>query len=328
MKESEIRSRAAHDRYLELVRRDAEKLAEDAATFEPVPCPVCGGEDEGESFVKLGFRYVACRGCDTLFVSPRPPYVELAKIYQDSESTRFWVEEFFTPMIEPRREKIFRPRARFLAERFPEMAAGRIGDVGAGFGLFLEELRPFWPEAELIAIEPSEAMARICRQKGLSVVDAMLEDVDAEEGRFDVLTAFELFEHLHDPLGFLERARALLRPGGLLVMTTLSGLGFDIQFLWQRSRSVSPPHHLNFANPFTIGRLLERADLEVVDVATPGALDWDILQSTLDEEEPGPDLRFWRTVQQYGSREAKGALQSWIHDHGFSSHMRLVARAR
>lgn len=326
MKEAEIRSRDAHDRYLELVRRDAEAVAVDAASFLSIACPVCGGEAEGDAFVKLGFRYVSCRACDTLYVSPRPPYEALATIYQDSESTRFWVDEFFTPMIEPRREKIFRPRARFVAERFPERAAGRIGDVGAGFGLFLEELRPLWPDADLVAIEPSADMARICRDKGLSVVEAMLEDIDPDEEGFDLLTAFELFEHLHDPLGFLERVRSLLKPGGLLMMTTLSGLGFDIQFLWDRSRSVSPPHHLNFANPFTIGRLLERAGLTLEDAATPGALDWDILQGTLDEES-GPALRFWRTVRRHGTPESKAALQAWIADHGFSSHMRIVARA-
>lgn len=326
MKESEIRDRAAHARYLELVRADAERLAGDPSVFEQVPCPVCGRSEDREAFVKSGFRYATCPECDTLFVNPRPAYAALQRIYTESESTRFWVEEFFKPVAEARREKILRPRAEFVARRFPELAGGRIGDIGAGFGIFLEELRRLWPEADLTAIEPSADMAALCREKGLGVEEAMLEEMDPPGEAFDLLTAFELFEHLHDPVTFVEAVRSLLRPGGLFLFTTLSGTGLDIQVLWERSRAVSPPHHLNFANPFTVGRLLERAGMRAVDVATPGELDWDILRGALAEEPPGAH-RFWRTVARHADAPATAVLQEWVQASRLSSHMRVVAEA-
>lgn len=325
MKEHEIRSREAHSRYLELVRLDAEELARDESAFSAVACPACGATAEASSFVKLGFRYAECADCETLFVNPRPNFDRLAQLYADSPSTRYWIDSFFKPMVPARREKIFRPRAQFISDRFPELSGGRIGDIGAGFGLFLEELRTLWPAARLMAIEPSSDMAAILRRNGLEVIEAMLEDVPRDQQGFDLLTAFELFEHLHDPIAFLRSAGALLRPGGLLFLTTLNGQGFDVQILWERSKSVSPPHHLNFINPQSAARLLERAGYEVVSIDTPGQLDVDIVEGVFTHENTDPG-RFMRTVIRHGTPAAKTDLQRWVREHNFSSHIRMIAR--
>lgn len=325
MRESDIRNPEAHARYLELVRIDAEALAADPSRLVRIDCPACGGSDHGAEFEKFGFVYELCHDCDTLFANPRPSHEALLALYGSSESTRFWVEEFFKPVAEARREKIFRPRAQHIAERFPDLAGAAVGDIGAGFGLFLEELRAVWPQAGLTAIEPSADMAAICREKGIDVVESMLEDLDPAEHRFDLLTSFELIEHLHDPLLFLQKTRELLNHGGHLYLTTLNGMGFDIQVHWADSRSIFPPQHLNFMNPGSLTALLERAGFAVDEVTTPGELDWDIVQGRYVSEGLDPG-RFFRTVHKHGTDEAKRALQGWIRDAGFSSHMRVLAR--
>ena len=187
-----------------------------------------------------------CDNCGTLFVNPRPSFELLADFYTQSPSTQFWIKEFFKPVAEARRIKMFRPRAEYVAQKFGNNPEWVVGDIGAGFGLFLEELSKIWPAAKLIAIEPSEEMSEICKLKELEVLPCALENVNGWDEKFDLLTSFELFEHLYDPQTFLQKAWELLRPGGNLLLTTLSGEGFDIQVLWEKSKSVSPPHHLNF----------------------------------------------------------------------------------
>ncbi|MCX7966168.1 MAG: class I SAM-dependent methyltransferase [Syntrophorhabdaceae bacterium] len=325
MKEEDIRKRDTLNRYLELVRSDAERIFNDKTTFQYISCPGCDSEKSEPQFEKNGFFYVLCKNCETLYVNPRPTYEKLMEIYIDSPSTRFWVNEFFMPMTEARREKIFKPRAQDISERFLALNTGTIGDIGAGFGIFLEELKKFWPFAKTIAIEPSHEMAEICRKKGLDVIESPIEDIAPEHYQFDLLTSFELLEHLHDPHNFIKNSYSLLKDNGYFYLTTLNGLGFDIQLLWDKSKSVTPPHHLNFFNPQSVSLLLDKAGFKVIEVSTPGKLDWDIIEGGFINEGIDPG-RFFKTVIRYGSEASKRELQNWISKYNFSSHMRVIAK--
>lgn len=325
MKEEEIRKRSTFNRYLELVAEDVQAIFADRSNFIQIDCPACGGKNYQPQFEKLGFTYVLCADCNTLFVNPRPLAQSLTELYTQSRSTSFWVHEFFKPVAEARREKIFRPRAEYVKDSFSEKSGGVIGDIGAGFGLFLEELAKFWPSARLVAIEPSLEMVNICQDKGLEVITCPLEDVQGWDGQFDLLTSFELFEHLYEPGEFLRKVWHLLRPGGYLLLTTLNGEGFDIQILWEKSKSVSPPHHLNFFNPRSITMLLQKNGFIAEKVDTPGKLDWDIVEGMYREEAVDPG-HFWRLVAEKAEPAVKDSLQTWISQSGLSSHMRVLAK--
>ncbi len=325
MKEEEIRKRSVFNRYLELVAEDVKTIFTDRSCFIQIDCPACGGKNYQSQFEKLGFTYVLCPDCGTLFVNPRPPAQLLIEFYTKSPSTSFWVHDFFQPVAEARREKIFRPRAEYIRDTFPEISNGVIGDIGAGFGLFLEELAKLWPSAKLVAIEPSDEMVAICKDKGLEVLPYAVENVQGWDNQFDLLTSFELFEHLYNPGEFLNKVWHLLRQGGRLFLTTLNGEGFDIQILWQKSKSVAPPHHLNFFNPRSITRLLQENNFVVEKVDTPGKLDWDIIEGMYREGEVALG-HFWQLVAEQAGPAAKSSLQDWISKNGLSSHMRILAR--
>ena len=324
MKESEIRSRDVLDEYLKLVEKDVKHFF-DPKSFISVNCPACHGSSFFPEFEKLGFQYVSCESCNTLFVNPRPSFEMLKKFYSDSPSTHFWAEKFFKPMAEARRDKIFRPRAEYASKILGSRKGAVVGDVGAGFGLFLEELRKLSPGNEYFAIEPSLDMSDICAEKRLKVKRMCLEDICDLDGGFDLLTAFELFEHLYDPVGFLKKSFSLLKPGGHLLLTTLNGNGFDILLLWGRSKSIAPPHHLNFLNPDSAGRLLKSIGFDIAEITTPGRLDWDIVEGMIKNE--GIDLgRFWNLLAKVGTEVAKDELQGWVSQNNLSSHMRILVK--
>lgn len=326
MKENEIRKKETLDRYFELVKKDVKAFFK-YDDFVKVKCPACDGKDHSLEFMKDGFNYVMCRKCSTLFVNPRPPFGSLKKFYSDSESGRFWIDEFFRPVAEIRREKIFEPRAQYISKMLGKDKGRAIGDIGAGFGLFLEELRKIMPDDRYVAIEPSVQMADICRKKDLDVECRSLEDMEKGKESFDLLTAFELVEHLYDPLTFFRKIHSLLKPGGYLFLTTLNGMGFDIALLWEHSRSIAPPQHLNFFNTLSIRMLLERLDFEIVEISTPGRLDWDIVEGMIKNENVNLG-RLWRQLAYESTEECKKRLQGWISENNLSSHMRVIARKR
>ena len=325
MKEKDIRKRDTLNNYLEMVEQDIKKLFI-FSTFVKTPCPACANSDRiTEGLKKKGFTYVLCQRCATLFVNPRPTVKELKDFYADSPSALFWIDKFFGPVAEMRREKMFRPRAEYVNTMFPEKANGFIVDVGSGFGIFLEELSSLWPTTRFMAVEPSPRQAEICRGKGLDVQCCTIEELEGFDGQVDLLTAFELIEHLFSPEDFLRRVRELLKPTGHLLMTTLNGQGFDIQLLWERSKSINPPHHLNFFNPQSVVLLLKHCGFEIVEVSTPGELDWDIVEGMIKNEKFYSG-RFWDFFSRYGTLESKQELQDWISRNNLSSHMRIIAK--
>lgn len=325
MKEKDIRKREVFDQYLKMVEKDVDVFFSDQSAFIQISCPACDGKDYSTQFNKAGFDYVLCSVCGTLFVNPRPTFELLADFYIQSPSTKFWVNEFFKPVAEARRIKMFRPRAEYVAQKFGNNHEWIVGDIGAGFGLFLEELSKIWLSAEMVAIEPSQEMSEICRSKGFEVLSCALENINGWDKKFDLLTSFELFEHLYDPDTFLRKVRELLRPGGILLLTTLSSGGFDIQVLWDKSKSVFPPHHLNFFNPKSIRILLERSGFLIEEISTPGKLDWDIVEGMIQNE--GVDVgRFWNLLANEGTEICKEEFQDWISRNNFSSHMRILAK--
>lgn len=179
-------------------------------------------------------------------------------------------------------------------------------------------------DKEVTVIEPGLHLAKRCRDRGIDVVENFLEDVEKDElpdGK-KVFVSFELFEHLHNPELFLIQLYKLMLPGDLFIFTTLSGTGIDIQGLWEDSKSVSPPHHLNFFNPYSIKILLKRSGFKVLSVTTPGRLDIDILSSNADLIKD----RFLKTLIKRASDKEKSEWQQIVAKTGQSSHMMVCCQ--
>lgn len=326
MKEHEIRPEALFNRYLKMSATDARgSFGGDSRVA--VACVACGESGNTVQFEKFGFAYVSCDGCGTLFQSPRPSALALNAFYRESPSSRYWAEVFFPAVAEVRREKMFRPRVDRVAGICHErnIRVERLVDVGAGYGIFLDEWRARFPHTDCLAVEPSESLAQQCRSSGLPVIADVVENVAGYEGWADLVTCFEVLEHVHAPLDFVTVLKGLVRPGGCVCVSTLCVDGFDLQMLWDKSTQVSPPHHINFLSVRGFERLFARAGLEDVVVTTPGQLDVDIVRNAAERD---PDLlaghRFLRGVL---AREGTpGRFQEFLSENRLSSHAWITGR--
>ena len=323
MKEEEIRPQKVFSDYLLLCEQDTHTYFS-GAVRELGACPACGLTGEF-AFNKHGFDYETCSSCLTLFVNPRPSAEAFAKYYTESSSSKFWATTFYKETARARREKLWKPKARMVGEALERYGAARhaVIDIGGGYGLFAEEMRNLSGRSILV-IEPAPHLASVCREKSLTVIERFLEqvdNVDLPDGP-KAFVSFELFEHLQSPAAFLKDLKGLMRAGDMFLFTTLSGAGLDIQVLWEDSKSIFPPHHLNFLNPSSIRILLDRMGLETLDVTTPGKLDIDILVNnrTLIKD------RFWRTFIDSSSEVIKEQWQKMITKSGWSSHMMVICR--
>jgi hypothetical protein len=323
MKEEEIRPQRIFDEYLRLAKQDTDAyFGEVERVFGTCPACETGGI---HAFDKYSFTYETCPNCLTLFVNPRPVVEAFSKYYTESPSSKYWASTFYKETADARREKLWKPRARLICDILTKYSSDKntLVDIGGGFGLFAEEIRLLCGRAPVV-IEPGPNLAAACLEKSLSVVQKFLEEVapgDLPPGP-KAFVSFELLEHLHDPATFLRHLKKLMASGDLFIFTTLSGTGLDIQVLWEDSKSVTPPHHLNFLNPQSVRLLLARLDLEILAITTPGKLDIDILSNN----HAAIKDRFWQTIVSTATDSEKAAWQELIVATDRSSHMMVVCR--
>lgn len=328
MREHDIRPQALLDEFFTRLHRDAARLAARRGDFVEVACPFCGGSASRSAFEKEGFRYVECAGCESLYASPRPTPALLRAYLETSEAAEYWSTHFYRETADARRAQMFRPRAAriaALADQYGLDGRAVCADIGAGYGLFLLELENLGRFGRMVAIEPDARLARVCREHGFTVVEKWVEEVTPEDVAADLAVAFEVLEHVFDPLTFLRAASRTVRPGGLLFFSTLAASGFDIQVLWEHSRSVSPPQHLSFPSIGGVEMLVERAGLELIEVTTPGQLDVDIVRNRLLAEPELPVPRIARTIAG-ADAAARRAVQEVLREHRLSSHVQCLAR--
>jgi 2-polyprenyl-3-methyl-5-hydroxy-6-metoxy-1,4-benzoquinol methylase len=319
MKESDIRPQDLLDRYVELSAQDAEYCFADGRR-DDTPCVACGSVEVVSQFVKSGFAYAQCIQCGTLYQTPRPLPEAFEAFYRNSASSRYWAEVFFPAVAEARREKIFRPRVARLRKWCEERGVPihRLVDVGAGFGIFLDEWRRCDPAVKAFAVEPSAHLAAECRAKGFDVVEDVAENLTGMDACADMVTCFEVLEHVTDPLSFVLSLKRLVRPGGILFVSTLSIDGFDLQVLWDRSTQISPPHHINFLSIEGFRKLFERAGLVDVDISTPGQLDVDIVRNAATKN--GDLLKPQRFVRALLTDDVAKGFQTFLAQNRLSSH--------
>ena len=99
-------------------------------------------------------------------------------------------------------------------------------DIGCGAGLFAEPLARLG--AEVVGVDPAPAAIEVARAHAeetgarLAYRAATVEELAKEERRFDVVSAMEVIEHAADPKAFVAMAASLVKPGGLLLASTLN----------------------------------------------------------------------------------------------------------
>ncbi len=278
--EEDIRPAELMTQQARCAENDRQFLLKRKTQFVEVSCPACDSTDHKPAFTKNEFSYATCSQCQTVYMTPRPNEQLLKDFYSSSENYAYWNKHLFPATEEARRENIFNPRARRLVDicRKNRINQGTVLEIGAGFGTFCQELQQLNIFNRIIGIEPTPDLAQTCRDRGLEIIEKPIEESDLPHNSIDAIASFEVIEHLFNPAKMIEAATRLLRPGGLLVLSCPNVRGFDIATLGIHSDTIDH-EHVNYFHPTSIRILLERYDLQVLDMQTPGQLDADLVRS-------------------------------------------------
>ncbi len=220
-------------------------------------CPLCGEPGARSSLLwqKNGLRVVRCEACGMAFVNPAPAAMVRGAFYQ-TEAAAYYLSEAklrsdYAPVRFERELRLFR---RFCA-------GGSVLDVGCGTGAFLFQLQQRWPgRYTVLGSDVSGPALDYAASRGVPVARGMFLELDLGAERFDAITFWAVLEHVAEPRRFLERARALLRPGGVCIALVPNRRSLALRWLGARSRSVYA-QHLNYFDAPALVALGRRAGL-------------------------------------------------------------------
>lgn len=154
-----------------------------------------------------------------------------------------------------------RVTAAELVSRVPPPA--RLLDVGCGAGDFLQVAKTFGYTVE--GIDISTASAAICRERGLNARagNFLTEDFDS---KFDLITMWDVVEHLRDPASFFERSLSLMTERGWMFakIPGFGDLSVGLSSRWPRLAGtlLGAPSHVQYFNRESLSKLLSRTGFQ------------------------------------------------------------------
>jgi SAM-dependent methyltransferase len=216
------------------------------------PCPACRGESFRFLFVKKGRRFWHCRTCHLERQYPLPSMEDLDRYYDNA-----YRQGMYKVFSEADRLKTLSARHRFRTIR-SHCRPGRWLDVGASDGLFVEHVRSKGIDAEVI--EVAEVAVDKARSRGLPIHRTTLEEFDPDH-RFDTITAFDVLEHVLDPVGFVRSIHRRLKPSGRFVLALPNQASVYRMVMGKRWFHYVPEEHLFHFNPRCIEGFLGGGNL-------------------------------------------------------------------
>ncbi len=235
---------------------------------------------DGEAFHSL----FTCPTCSTLQVYPFPgydiynddyyagrgpdPYVNYAEEYRDFSSTGRLDE--FNDLLRLAKAKSDQPIRRWL-------------DFGCGSGGFLKFLRA------RSALDPALASVQLFGHDVGAFADKLRTDdgfhiesekgLEAHAGRFDVISCIEVLEHVDDPHRVIALLARLLRPGGILLLTTGNLRSLAARAAGLNYRYILPDIHVTMYNPQALKLLYAKQGLEPLYCTYSGVVRYKVLKS-------------------------------------------------
>ena len=251
--------------------------------MEWVTCDLCGSDDAAvlyparlsrtdlpseirryrctSSLYRRHYAIVRCRRCGLVYANPRPSEEEVLKAYHEVVDPLYLREEMGRLLT-------FRRHLGTVENVVgPPQGERRLLDVGCYTGLFLQAAQESGWEAW--GVEPCHWAAEEGSARGLTILEGTLRGACLDAESFDVLTLWDVAEHLLHPRATFAEAWRVLKPGGWIIIQTMNIESWPARLLgpyWPWLMEM----HLYYFSPGVLARLLEQVGFTPVKKARMG----------------------------------------------------------
>lgn len=233
--------------------------------MQHLKCQVCDSAKYEKRYIitrsEGTFRIVKCSNCGHIYQNPRLNEKHIKKSYDKQK-------EFYRSMPRKNNRKSFElicsKRLKKIESFFIHPSHLKILDIGCAFGTFVETAEKMGWEAH--GVELSKHIASFAKNKmHLKVFNGTLEKARYQKEFFDVITMFDVIEHVPDPKKTLMECNRILKNQGLIVIQTpavdslysmIKGKHWDYFGL----------QHLNYFSTKSMEKILEAAGFKIIKI--------------------------------------------------------------
>lgn len=233
-----------------------------------LPCPICQYTSRVSfRFLKNGYNIYRCYDCNLMFVHPQPSLDEVLMIYDNSYFRRgnkyLRVNE-----TESRSRNLDNDKQKInIIKKYKE--SGELLDVGCAMGdfLYLAMQEGF----DVTGLEVSTFCTDYVKNKlGIKVHSSDLISAQLPSSTYDVVTLWDVIEHLRNPVETVNEIYRIMRPGGILCFSTGDVGSFYAQIMGRFWHLSTPPQHLFYFSSKNIRKMLNRCGFVVNQITHLG----------------------------------------------------------
>ena len=233
-------------------------------------CPICDKSDNrrlGPHPDFTGHSIVRCHTCGMMSIDPRPSFDRLAEIYP--VSYREAVDEKPTDHYLAFMDMRAVAQKAFISTHLRLQDQSRVLDIGCSAGSLLLALGVDTPNLD--GYEPDTMMAGLARDRlpsSARIFNELCDPSTLPADTYDLITLSHVFEHVLEPVDFLNHLLRALRPNGLVFIEVPSESITEVK---RQVRAAFPGKlHLSYFNPDTLGLCATRSGATTAKMSTYG----------------------------------------------------------
>ena len=234
--------------------------------MENIICPICGSTANSFYHKKNNCKLYRCHSCGLVFVFPIPE--DINNLYGRNYFKLKLGEEAVGYVDYDQDKESMKEIFELYLEKFESLVNGRkIFDIGAATGYFLGlAKKQGWQTS---GSEISDYAANEARKRGHKIFCGDLLTAPVGD-KYDVITMWDVLEHVKDPQGYVSKAEKMINKGGLLAINTVDRGSLWAKIMGRRWPAIVPPEHLFYFNKKNLKILLNKEDFEIIEISKIG----------------------------------------------------------
>ena len=218
-------------------------------------CPLCGSHRLIKLFTLKKEQFVRCEDCGLVHINPKPDSKVVLSTYQSGYSHSY----------EKKADKKIKRAARYVKRLSKKIKnTGRWLDVGCSAGFVVKASQDEGFESHGIDIDPDGLDYAKNKLNLTNVSQTTIENAAFEDASFDIISAYDVIEHVENLHTFTAQLKALLAPDGLIDLITPNLNHWTVPSDLKRWKEIKPSEHLYYFNKRNLQNLLRRHNLKII----------------------------------------------------------------